>query len=229
MDRISEFKVMISPLAGKVSCILNYPEQVSQVFLLAHGAGAGMRHAFIQKLAGELATLNIATLRYQFPYMEQGKRTPDKPATAYQTIQAVFTAAREQFKERDIFLAGKSYGGRMSSQAVANHVVDHVSGIVFYGFPLHPPGKPSTERADHLIRIKVPMLFLQGSDDKLADISLMKETTGKLGDKARMQIFEHADHSFQTPKSLNIPYDQTIRRLAEVTKQWLDEHGKRKP
>lgn len=219
-NRISELKIPVSPALGEVSCIAIQPEESIAAVLLAHGAGAGMRHPFMSKLAESLADLKISVLRYQFPYMEQGKKMPDKPAAAYQTIRAVVNEAGQLYQDLPLFLSGKSFGGRMSSQAVANKVVDRVEGIVFFGFPLHAPGKPSTERADHLSRVVIPMLFLQGSADKLADIVLIRETVSNLSKKAEVHIIDQADHSFRTPKSLQVSYDQTINELAALTRNW---------
>jgi uncharacterized protein len=225
MNTLTAYKIQVSQAIGEVSCILNYPEKARQMIILAHGAGAGMRNPFMKKLSEELALQDICTLRYQFPYMEQGKKRPDKPEIAFQTIQAVHRDARQKYERLSIFLGGKSYGGRMSSQAVANKLIEEVNGIIFYGFPLHAPGKPSVDRGDHLFQVDVPMLFCQGSKDKLADIDLMKGLDEKLGGKAELYIVEEGDHSFHVPRSSNTSNEKVIHDLAKKTREWMVNLG----
>jgi uncharacterized protein len=219
---LTSFKLSVSPSIGEVTCILNLPERSKHLIVLSHGAGAGMEHPFMKKLSEELAGQRIATLRFQFPYMEQGKHRPDKPEVAHQTIKAAYQEAIKNHGGLSIFLGGKSYGGRMSSQAVANKLIEKVSGVVFYGFPLHAAGKPSVERGDHLFHVNVPMLFCQGSRDKLAEIGLIKELTEKIGDKAEIYIVEEGDHSFNVQRSLGVSQNEVIRGLTRKTREWID-------
>ncbi len=182
-----------------VSALLDLPQNPAACLLLAHGAGAGMRHAFLANIASELRTLDIATLRYQFPYMERGSKRTDAPALCHATVRAAVTEAARLVPDLPLFAGGKSFGGRMTSQAQALTPLPGVRGLVFFGFPLHPPKKPSDTRAEHLFNVTIPMLFLQGSRDELADLSLLEPVIRKLGAHATLQLFEHADHSFHVP------------------------------
>lgn len=218
-----ESTFVVSPEIGEVSYRLDQPDRADSVVLLAHGAGANMHHVFMKKLTANLIAQDLAVLRYQFPYMEHGRKRPDKPVTAYETIRAAYELAKKKCGGLPLFLSGKSYGGRMSSQAVAAGYVTGASGIIFYGFPLHAPGKPSLERGDHLYQVELPMLFCQGTKDKLADMDLIKTLTKKLGHKAELHVVGDVDHSFRLPKTSNVTYEQVLHDLAITTGQWIRE------
>lgn len=185
------------------------------IFVFAHGAGAGMNHPFMKELSTELANHGIATLRYNFLYMEQKKKRPDFPAVAHQAVAAAIGKAYELFPTTPIFAGGKSFGGRMTSQYLSAHPVSHVNGIAFVGFPLHPAGKPSIERAAHLEKIKLPMLFLQGTRDALAEWSLIEPLCQKLSTASLVKL-EGADHSFKAAKQNLLPV------LAAEINLWID-------
>ena len=206
--------------AGEVSAILMRPAKARSILALAHGAGAGMTHPFLEKLARELAEVGIATFRYQFPYMEQRRRVPDSPAVAAATVATAARAAAEAAAGLSLFAGGKSFGGRMSSQAASQQLLAGVRGLVFFGFPLHPPNKPATKRAEHLAKVPMPMLFLQGTRDTLADLSLLKPICGSLGSRARLHIVETADHSFHVLKSSGKTDADVLRELAQTTASW---------
>jgi len=179
-----------------------------------------MRHPFMQKLVTELAEVNIATLRYQFPYMEQKRRAPDAPAVLTATVAAAMRAASQAAPDLPLLAGGKSMGGRMTSQAAAQQLLDGVRGLVFFGFPLHPPNKPGTSRADHLAKVPMPMLFLQGSRDTFADLELLRPVCAKLGKLAQLHVVESADHSFHVLKSSGTNDEAVLRKLAEKVASW---------
>ncbi len=208
---------------GDVSALLVRPAQSRSLLLLAHGAGAGMRHPFLEKLAQELAAVNIATLRYQFPYMEQRQRAPDSPAIATATVAAAVRTASEVACSLPLLAGGKSFGGRMTSHAAAQGLLGNVRGLVFFGFPLHPPNKPGTKRADHLPKVPTPMLFLQGTRDTLADLTLLRPICAKLGPRTTLHIIESADHSFHVLKSSGRDDAAVLRHLAETTSVWAEK------
>jgi len=182
--------------AHAVSALLLAPAQARACYVLAHGAGAGMFHPFMEAVARELAQRRIATLRYQFPYMEQGGKRPDPPKLAQATVRAAVAKAAELMPAVPLVAGGKSFGGRMTSQAQAASALPGVRGLAFLGFPLHPAGKPSTDRAEHLADIHIPMLFLQGARDTLAETALIAPVVKRLGSLARLHLVEGADHSF---------------------------------
>jgi predicted alpha/beta-hydrolase family hydrolase len=206
---------------GEVSALLQQPAKAHSLLALAHGAGAGMRHAFMEQLANELSRAGVATLRYQFPYMEQRRKVPDKPAVLTTTVQSAVRIAAQSAPDLPLFAGGKSMGGRMTSQAAAAGLLTEVRGIVFYGFPLHPPKQPGTKRADHLIELKTPMLFLQGTRDPLAPVQSIRSVCKKLEPRAAIVIFEGADHSFHVPKSAGKTDSEMIRELAQSTAAWM--------
>src|SRR5262250_689479 len=173
MTAVQEMRFAVEG-AGEVSALLLKPKQAHSLLVLAHGAGAGMRHSFLESLAAELAEARVATFRYQFPYMEQGRRSPDRPDKLTATVKAAVAAAAKAMPGLPLFAGGKSMGGRMTSQAAALGLLPEIKGIVFFGFPLHPPKQPGTKRADHLAKVEVPMLFLQGTRDTLADLPLIR-------------------------------------------------------
>jgi predicted alpha/beta-hydrolase family hydrolase len=182
--------------AGSVSALLALPPQARCCFVFAHGAGAGMTHPFMETVATGLGARGVATLRYQFPYMEAGSKRPDSPAVAHAAVRAAVAEAARQCPGLRLVAGGKSFGGRMTSQAQAAAPLAGVHGLAFLGFPLHPAGKPSSERAKHLSNVHVPMLFLQGTRDKLAELSLLEPLIKKLGPSATLHLVAEADHSF---------------------------------
>jgi predicted alpha/beta-hydrolase family hydrolase len=206
-------KIHVSKEIGKVSAKCIIPAKPYCVLSLAHGAGAGMDHIFMETLATKLAEEGIATLRFNFPFTENKKGRPDSPAVAHQTIKAAIEKAHELFPKLPVFVTGKSFGGRMSSQYLSANPDDTVSGLIFYGFPLHQPGNPSVERAEHLKQVKAPMLFLQGTRDALATIALIEKVVKPLK-KAKLVKLEGADHSFKAGKK------DIMSELVAATKQW---------
>jgi predicted alpha/beta-hydrolase family hydrolase len=182
-----------------VSALLLRPESARACYVFAHGAGAGMSHAFMEAAATGLSARGIATLRYQFPYMEKGGKRPDPPAIAHAAVRAAVAEATRACPGLPLIAGGKSFGGRMTSQAQAKTPMEGVVGLAFFGFPLHPAGKPSIDRADHLTEVHIPMLFLQGSNDKLAEPGLLEPVVEGLGALASLHLVEAADHSFHVP------------------------------
>lgn len=182
-----------------VSGLLQTPSRPRACYVFAHGAGAGMKHPFMAAMAEGLAACGIATLRYQFPYMERGSKRPDPPQLAHATVRAAVAAASRVLPDLPLIAGGKSFGGRMTSQAQAIAPLPGVRGLAFLGFPLHPAGKPSSERADHLSAVHIPMLFLQGTRDQLATLELIEPLCGSLGQRSTLQLFADADHSFHVP------------------------------
>ncbi len=207
---------------GEVSALLSRPAKARWLLVLAHGAGAGMSHPFMEMLAGEFAGVGVATLRYQFPYMEERRRVPDAPAVLTATVAAAARAAVEAASGLPLLAGGKSMGGRMTSQAAAQWPLDGVRGLVFFGFPLHPPKQPGTKRADHLVKVTMPMLFLQGTRDTFADLKLLRPVCAKLGSRATLHVIETADHSFHVLKSSGRSDGEVLRELAETTVSWAE-------
>ena len=205
-----------------MSALLSRPAKAQRLLVLAHGAGAGMSHPFMEMLASELAGVGVATLRYQFPYMEERRRVPDAPAVLMATVVAAVRAAAEAAPGLPLLAGSKSMGGRMTSQAAAQHPLDGVRGLVFFGFPLHPPKQPGTKRADHLAKVTVPMLFLQGTRDTFADLKLLRPVCAKLGSRATLHVMETADHSFHVLKSSGRSDGEVLRELAETTVSWAE-------
>ena len=210
------FSLMVSDSIGSVSAEYVVPEKSNCMITLAHGAGAGLSHPFMIALAKLLAEHGIGTLRFNFPFIEHKKGRPDVPIVAHKTIEAAINNAHETFPSLPLFASGKSFGGRMSSQYLSAHLHPAVKGIIFYGFPLHPPGKPSTERAEHLKNVKVPMLFLQGTRDELATLSLIESVCSNLPLATLIKI-EGANHAFKAGKQNIIPI------LATFTKDWIEK------
>jgi len=206
----------ISPAIGSVSAECFVPQKSKCIMTLAHGAGAGMHHSFMVTLAQSLSEAGIATMRFNFPFTENKKGRPDTPAVAHQTIEAAILKAQKLFPKLPLFVAGKSFGGRMTSQCLAVHPNAHVKGIVFYGFPLHAPGKPSIERAEHLKDVRSPMLFLQGSRDEFATWKLIEKVTSSLP-LAELVKIEGANHGFKTGKQ------DFIKLLTTITKDWIEK------
>jgi predicted alpha/beta-hydrolase family hydrolase len=201
--------------ARRVSGLLQAPRNARTCYVLAHGAGAGMLHPFMVAVADGLAERGVATLRYQFPYMEQGSKRPDAAKLAQATVRAAVAQASHMVPRLVLVAGGKSFGGRMTSQAQAESPMPGVRGLAFLGFPLHAPGLPSEERGKHLFEVKIPMLFLQGTRDALAGVHLMEKLTQKLGSRATLKLLSDADHSFRVPA-------RSGRKDAEVRAEVLD-------
>jgi hypothetical protein len=208
--------------ARQVSGLLQVPRDARVCYVLAHGAGAGMSHPFMAEVADGLAERGIATLRYQFPYMEQGSKRPDPPKIAQATVRAAVLAASRLVPDLALVAGGKSFGGRMTSQAQAALPLPGVQGLVFLGFPLHPAGRPSDERANHLFEVKIPMLFLQGTRDALADIRLLETLVERLGSVATLRLFQDADHSFHVPRRTGRTDAEVRAELLRALASWLE-------
>ena len=210
----------LGPGLGVVSALLQRPPDAWLLYVLAHGAGAGMRHSFLGSISATLATRGVATMRYQFPYMEAGSRRPDTPAVAEATVRAVVSQGAVLAPDLPLIAGGKSFGGRMTSGAAASSLPG-VRGLAFLGFPLHPPGRPGTRRADHLVRVELPMLFLQGTRDQFAQTNLVTGVCQRLGDRATLHLVEGADHSFGVPKSSGRTPAAVLDELADTLVQWV--------
>jgi predicted alpha/beta-hydrolase family hydrolase len=213
------------PGAGEISALLVTPEHPSALYVLAHGAGAGMRHPFMEAMARRLAGRKIATLRYQFPYVENRKARPDPEPVLLATVRAAVAAGREAAGDIPLIAGGKSMGGRMTSRAAAEAPLDGVAGLAFLGFPLHPAGRPGTGRADHLAKVDLPMLFLQGTRDTLADLALLRPVLEKLGPRATLRVFDDADHSFHVRKKSGASDEQVLDELAQSIAGWWQERA----
>jgi predicted alpha/beta-hydrolase family hydrolase len=196
------------------------PDGAKSLFVLAHGAGAGMRHAFLEDLAQALATRSVATLRYQFPYVEAGQRRPDPPALLEATVRGAVRKAAELSPGLPLLAGGKSMGGRMTSQAQAKEALPGVRGIAFVGFPLHPAGETGTARASHLAQVSLPMLFIQGTRDKLAPLDELRPVVSGLGSRAALHVVEGADHGFGVLKRSGRRDDQVLAEIADAIADW---------
>lgn len=217
-----EARLRVGERSGEVSTLLLRPPQARVALVLAHGAGAGMRHPFLEAMAHRLALSGVATFRYQFPYMEAGGRRPDPRPVLLATVRAVVAEAAERLPDLPLLAGGKSMGGRMTSLAVADAGPGPLRGLVFLGFPLHAAGRPSAERGEHLRRVGLPMLFLQGTRDRLADLGLLEPLVDALGPTARLERIEGADHSFRVPRRLGTSGDAVLDTLAHLTAKWAD-------
>jgi predicted alpha/beta-hydrolase family hydrolase len=205
-----------------VSGLLQAPARARACYVLAHGAGAGMNHPFMAAVAAELAQRGIATLRYQFPSMERGAKRPDPPKVAQATVRAAVAAAMRAVPSLPLIAGGKSFGGRMTSQAQAEAPLPGVRGLVFLGFPLHPAGRPSAERAEHLFAVQVPMLFLQGTRDPLAVLDELQPLCKALGKRATLRLFAEADHSFHVPARTGRTDAQVRSEMLDALAGWID-------
>ena len=208
-------------VAMRVSGILLHPPQAKACLIVAHGAGAGMLHPFMVDLANDLAALRIATLRYQFPYMERRSKRPDPPALCHATVRAAVAAARKLLPTLPLIAGGKSFGGRMTSQAQAADPLPEVQGLVFLGFPLHPPNQPSASRGEHLSKVQVPMLFLQGANDAFAELALLKPLVDQLGERATLLLLANADHSFHVPARSRFTDSQINDDMINALSGWI--------
>jgi uncharacterized protein len=215
-----ELTFAVDPMR-RVSALLIAPPKAHACYVLAHGAGAGMTHPSMASVAAELGERGIATLRYQFPYMQQRSKRPDPPAVCHATVRAAVARANEL--KLPIIAGGRSFGGRMTSQTQAKAAMPGVRGLAFLAFPLHPAGKPSDERAGHLSDIKVPMLFLQGTRDGLADLSLLKPVVNALGPKATLHEIEGGDHSFTVLKKSGRTNDEALTEVLDTLAAWIDQ------
>jgi len=208
------------PGSGPVSALLVRPLAPVLGYVLAHGAGAGMRHAFLEAIADRLADRGVATLRYQFPYMEAKRLRTDSPKVAAAAVRAAVEEARVRLAEVPLIAGGKSFGARMTSTAASEAPLPGVGGLAFLGFPLHPPGRPGTARAEHLAAVGVPMLFVQGTRDAFADLALLRPVVGRLGTGARLHLVDGGDHSFAVLKSSGRSKDEVLDELADVVSRW---------
>src|SRR5437773_8816112 len=205
---------------GEVSGLLLRPKDARLLYVLAHGAGAGMRHPFLESISQRLAEQGIATLRYQFPYMERRSRRPDPPAVAAATVRAAVAEAARIAPDLPLVAGGKSFGGRMTSTAQAEEPLPGVRGLVFLGFPLHPPGRPDDKRAEHLARVQIPMLFLQGDRDEFADLTLLRPVIKRLGGRATLHLVEGGDHSFHVLKRSGRTDAEVMDEIADAIVEW---------
>ena len=206
--------------SGTVSALLMRPREARACFVFAHGAGAGITHPAIETMATGLAERGVATLRYQFPYMERGSKRPDPPGVAHAAVRSAVAEAARRCAGLALIAGGKSFGGRMTSQAQAKAPLDGVEGLAFLGFPLHPAGQPSTDRAAHLADIHIPMLFLQGANDQLAKVDLLKPVVAGLGRRATLHLVEGADHSFHVPKRSGRDDKEVMAEVLDAFAAW---------
>ena len=214
--------VIISVAEQRVSGLLQVPKEARACYIMAHGAGAGMTHPFMGAVAKGLAERHVATLRYQFPYMEKGSGRPDAPALAHATVRAAVLEASRLLPDIPLVAGGKSFGGRMTSQAQALSPLPGVRGLVFVGFPLHPAGKPSVDRAKHLFDVQIPMLFLQGSRDNLANLPLINGVCEQLRSRATLKVLQEADHSFHVPARTGRKDSEIMSELLDSFREWID-------
>ena len=214
--------VRLSVEKDSVSALLRTPLNPRALYVLAHGAGAGMTHPFLGSVASGLEERSIATLRYQFPYMEKKSKRPDRPELAHKAVRAAAGGAMRLHPKLPLFAGGKSFGGRMTSQAQALTPMPGVRGLIFLGFPLHPAGRPSQERAKHLFDVRVPMLFLQGTRDALAELSKLKPVCAALGKRAELMLFEDADHSFHVPAKSGRKDGDVRNEMLDAIARWID-------
>lgn len=207
----------------RVSGLFDVPPKPRACYVLAHGAGAGMEHPFLKAVATGLAERGIASLRYQFPYMEQRSKRPDPPKVAQAAVRAAVAEAARRIPGLSLFAGGKSFGGRMTSQAQAEMALSGVRGLVFLGFPLHPPGRPSDERGKHLSEVQVPMLFLQGTRDDFASLELLQPLIKRLQPRAALKLFQEADHSFHVPARTGRKDSEVRNEMLDAIAAWMDQ------
>lgn len=206
---------------SRVSALLQRPSRAQACFVLAHGAGAGMQHSFLAAVAGELEMHSIATLRYQFPYMERRSRRPDSPEVCHATVRAAVAEVARLLPGVPVFAGGKSFGGRMTSQAQAVSSLPGVRGLAFLGFPLHPPGQPSDARGQHLFEVQIPMLFLQGTRDEFAELERLEPLIARLNKRATLKLFQDADHSFHVPARTGRKDPEVRSDLTRALADWV--------
>ncbi len=220
-----DVRIFVDDAIGEVSGILERPRGATALYVLAHGAGAGMRHAFLEALVPRLAERRVATLRYQFPYMEKGSRRPDSRRVLLATVRAAVARGVTTARNLPVFAGGKSMGGRMTSLAASDEALDGVRGIVFLGFPLHAAGKSGIERADHLRAVGVPMCFLQGTRDSLADLGSMRVVCEELAPRAHLHVVEGGDHSFHVLKRSGRTDDEVQDEIADEVAAFVAKVG----
>ena len=219
-------KIKINDETGEVSIKINASENPKYILLLAHGAGAGIFNKFLNKIASGIADKNGIVLRFNFPYMENGKKLPGRPQPNIKTVGGVISYVKKEYPQLPVFLSGKSYGGRICSHWIEQNTANEIKGIIYFGFPLHAPGKKSIERANHLYAISVPQLFIQGTRDALADLSLIKEVISKCP-KAYSLFIEHADHSFNiSQKYASLTKEDVLSKIVNQADQWILEMKK---
>ena len=220
MAAATELRFSVAETSGEVSALLVRPPDARRLYVLAHGAGAGMRHPFLESIAQALAERSIATLRYQFPYMERRAGRPDPPAIAAATVRAAVAEAARVAPGLPLVAGGKSFGGRMTSTAQAEAPLPGVRGLLFLGFPLHPRGRPDDKRAEHLAQVRVPMLFLQGDRDEFADLTLLRPVVQRLGERATLHLVEGGDHSFHVLKRSGRTDADVMTELVATVDRW---------
>ena len=218
-----ESKFIATPEKGEVSSLLIQPDKSEWLLVLGHGAGTNMRSSTLQTIAERLADIDVATFRYQFPYMERGGGGRESEAVALQTVKSAAAAAHEATPDLSILVGGHSYSGRMSSMSAAQSPIENVKGLVFFAFPLHPSGKEGTERAEHLSDVTIPMLFLSGTRDKLANLDLLEPVCEKLGDNATLHLLDTADHGFKTLKRSRKSDEDVFVEMTRVLKEWAEQ------
>ena len=223
MTAATELSFAAGPGGSRVSGLLLRPDDARVLYVLAHGAGAGMRHSFLESIARRLAERNVATLRYQFPYMERRASRPDTPAVAAAAVRAAVSEAARVAPGLPLVAGGKSFGGPMTSTAQAEEPLPGVQGLVFLGFPLHPPGRPGDSRAEHLARVQIPMLFLQGTRDDFADLKLLQPLVKRLGERATLHLVEGGDHSFHVLKRSGRTDGDVMGELVGAVVDWSRE------
>ncbi|HEY1268220.1 MAG TPA: alpha/beta family hydrolase [Candidatus Binatia bacterium] len=221
MSPAKKIKFTVNEKAGEVSALLMRPDNARAIYVFAHGAGAGMAHRFMEAAAEKLAARGVATLRYQFPYTEKGIKRPDSEAMLTAAVRAAVAAAEKHAGDLPRFAGGKSMGGRMTSLAAAKEPLVGVRGLIFFGFPLHAAGKPSADRAKHLESVSVPLLFLQGSRDSLADLKLLKPLAARLK-RAELFVVDGGDHSFHMLKISGRSDDEVLDEAAAKAAGWID-------
>lgn len=207
--------------ATEVSALWDKPRNAKAALVLAHGAGAGMTHKHMATTAEGLSERGIAVLRFNFPYMERGSKRPDSPAIAHPTIRAAIAQGRKLAGALPLFAGGRSFGARMTSQAQALEALPDVRGLVYFAWPLHPAGKPGTDRAEHLANVKIPMLFLQGTADTLAETALLKPVVAKLSKRASLHLVEQADHAFHVPAKSGRKDPDVLNEILDVAANWM--------
>ncbi len=222
---MSQFLSIALDAKNSVSGIWNAPARPKACLVLAHGAGAGMTHASMEAVAAGLVARGIAVLRYNFPYMERGSKRVDPPAVAHKAVRAAVKAGRERSAPLPLFAGGRSFGGRMTSQAQASAPLDGVRGLVFFAFPLHPAGAPSDERAAHLKDVRIPMLFLQGTRDALADLAFLTPMVKSLGRRAKLVLAQDADHSFHVPAKTGRKDSEILAGILDSAAAWMFSMG----
>lgn len=223
MPRHVDAEPVTIPLGeGAVSGLLLVPPKARALYVLAHGAGAGMAHPFLATMASLLAERGIGTLRYQFPYMERKSRRPDSPAVATHAVRAVLIFAHTVAHGLPLIAGGKSFGGRMTSNAEADEHLPDVRGLIFLGFPLHPPGAPAVSRGAHLSEVRIPMLFLQGTRDEFAELNLLEPLVKSLGGRATLHLIDGANHSFRVPAATGRKDADVMAELADTAAGWID-------